>query len=147
LFSEHFDGAAVNSEKWVVQENTNMSGHPAYGGSVEVADGYLSFSINGSTFSWVYTRTTPFPSTGDFSVEFNLTYTCIGIGVTASKFSATSPHLTLPHGQAASLLSGLMTKAKQQGYSNRVVQPKSLQYASSRIQTQLQSSPLQDRIR
>ena len=77
-FSEDFEGSEVDAAKWVVLENTNLSGYPAYGGSVNVADGYLSLSSNGSSFPWVYTASNPFPETGDFTVEFNLTYTCVG---------------------------------------------------------------------
>lgn len=78
LFSDDFDGTGVDSSKWVVVENTDMSGYPAYGGNVTVSDGNIALSSNGSVFPWVYTKNNPFPDTGDFSVEFRFTFTCLG---------------------------------------------------------------------
>jgi hypothetical protein len=75
-FSEHFDGV-IDPETWLVQENTNMSGYPAYGGVVRVADSQISLSSDGSGFPCVTTAVNPFPTSGNFSVEFALTYTCI----------------------------------------------------------------------
>jgi hypothetical protein len=39
-FSDHFDGTAVDPTKWNVQNNTDLSGYPAYGGLVQVSDSY-----------------------------------------------------------------------------------------------------------
>jgi hypothetical protein len=78
LFSDDFNGTQVDSSKWAIVENTDMSGYPAYGGNVTVSDGHLTLLSNGSVFPWVYTKNNPFPATGDFSVEFNLTFTCLG---------------------------------------------------------------------
>lgn len=78
FFSDDFDGQQVDSSKWVIVENTNMSGHPSYGGNLSVSDGSIALSSSGSTFPWVYTKNNPFPETSDFSVEFNLTFTCLG---------------------------------------------------------------------
>jgi hypothetical protein len=75
-FSDHFDGA-IDPKKWIVQENTDMSGYPAYGGVVRVADSQISLSSDGSGFPCVTTAVNPFPRSGNFSVEFDLTYTCI----------------------------------------------------------------------
>ena len=77
LFYDDFDGTSVDTEKWAVQENTNMSGNPAYGGSVKVAESQIFLSSSGSSFPWVQTITNPFPATGDFAVEFDFTYTCV----------------------------------------------------------------------
>lgn len=77
FFFDGFDGMRANSGKWLIQENTNMSGHPAYGGSVAVANGEISLSSRGSGFPCVYSRANPFPLSGDFSAEFNFTYTKI----------------------------------------------------------------------
>jgi hypothetical protein len=88
FFMEHFDGTTVDSEKWVVQENTNMSGYPAYGGSVSIAGSQIFLSSSksrdatgaltlGSGFPCVTSAANPFPTSGDFSIEFKLTYTCI----------------------------------------------------------------------
>ncbi len=78
LFYEGFDASQMDSSAWEVQENTDLSGYPAYGGLVNLTDGHLALSSNGSTFPWVYPRTNPFPAEGDFALEFNLTYTCLG---------------------------------------------------------------------
>ena len=77
LFSDHFEGTAVDPAKWLVQENTNMSGNPAYGGSVQAANSSIILSSNGSTFPCVYSAANPFPETGDFAIEFDLTYSHI----------------------------------------------------------------------
>jgi hypothetical protein len=76
-FKDDFEGTTVDQEKWVIQENTNMSGYPASGGSVRVMGGQISLSSVGSSFPCVTSALNPFPATGDFSVEFNFTYTCI----------------------------------------------------------------------
>lgn len=78
LFEDQFSGSRVDESKWEITENTNMSGYPAWGGQINVQNGYVSFSSNGSTFPWVRTVNNPFPATGDFTVEFNVTYTIIG---------------------------------------------------------------------
>ena len=75
-FSDQFDGA-IDAGKWVVQENTDMTGYPAYGGLVRVADSQIILSSNGSGFPCVTTAVNPFPVNGDFSFEFDFTYTCI----------------------------------------------------------------------
>jgi len=88
LFAEHFDGTTLDPAKWAIQENTNMSGYPAYGGSIEVADSHVVLSSNGSGFPCVTSAVNPFPETGDFSIEFNFRYTCIsdwGNGLWISK--------------------------------------------------------------
>ncbi len=76
-FSDHFDGTTIDPAKWTAQENTNMSGYPAYGGSVQIANSTVILSSNGSTFPCVYSATNPFPTTGDFAVEFDFTYSHI----------------------------------------------------------------------
>jgi hypothetical protein len=92
FFSDHFDGAAVNTTKWLVQENTNMSGYPAYGGSVQIANSTIMLSSDGSTFPCVYSATNPFPTTGDFAVEFDFTYSHIsdwgtGLWITSGQWA------------------------------------------------------------
>jgi hypothetical protein len=76
-FSDHFGGSVVNSSKWAVQLNTNVSGYPAFGGLVKVANSTVSVSSTGSTFPCVTSRVNPFPTTGDFAVIFDFTYTRI----------------------------------------------------------------------
>jgi hypothetical protein len=76
-FVDHFDGTALDPAKWVVQENTNMTAYPAYGGSVEVANSHVVLSSTGSGFPCVTSAVNPFPTTGDFTIVFEFTYTCI----------------------------------------------------------------------
>ena len=46
---------------------------------VNLTDGQLAFSSNGSTFPMgLHVISNPFPAAGDFAVEFDLTYTGIG---------------------------------------------------------------------
>jgi len=77
-FSDHFDNELVDPLKWVIQENTQMSGHPAYGGKIGLADSNIMLSSNGSSFPYVRSVSNPFPSEGDFCVQLNVTYICIG---------------------------------------------------------------------
>lgn len=74
FFSDTFDGSTIDSSKWQVMLNTQMSGNPAYGGSVQVNNSYVEFSSTGSTFPWVCTKENPFPTTGDFTVKLDITY-------------------------------------------------------------------------
>ena len=69
FFTENFEGTSLDAAKWSVSENTNQSGYPAYGGSVELADGSLTLSSNGSSFPFIYSTINPFPVTGDFDIE------------------------------------------------------------------------------
>ncbi len=77
-FSDHFDGGLVDPLKWAMQENSQMSGYPAYGGSISLADSNIMLSSNGSSFPYIRTISNPFPTRGDFAVQLNVTYTCIG---------------------------------------------------------------------
>ena len=54
-----------------------MSGNPAYGGNVQIANSSIILSSDGSAFPCVTTATSPFPASGDFAVVFNFTYTKI----------------------------------------------------------------------
>jgi hypothetical protein len=76
-FYENFEGTEVDTQKWTVQENTNLSGYPAWGGSIRVNDSYVWLSSDGSVFPWIRTVTNPFPDSGDFAVTWSLTFTCI----------------------------------------------------------------------
>ncbi len=78
FFSEHFDGSAINTSKWNVQEqNIDLSGNPAWGGNVTVANSFLYMSSNGSAFPFIQTVDNPFPTSGDFILNFSLQYTTI----------------------------------------------------------------------
>jgi hypothetical protein len=88
VFFDDFDGPRVDTEKWVVQENTDWSGYPANGGLINVAGSKVYLSSNGSSFPCVTSTKNPFPGTGDFAVQFDLTYTCIsdwGVGFWITK--------------------------------------------------------------
>jgi hypothetical protein len=77
IFSDSFDGAAINSTKWVVQENTQMNDYPAFGGSVSFSGGSIFLTSDGSSFPSIETKANPFPTTGDFAVEFTISYTMV----------------------------------------------------------------------
>jgi hypothetical protein len=89
-FYDHFDGNQVNTEKWVVQENTNMSGLPAFGGSVKVTESEVALAStgDGTSFPCVTSAFNPFASSTDFVAEFDITYDCLsdwGSGLWISK--------------------------------------------------------------
>lgn len=89
-FIDHFNENQIDKTKWQVQENTNMSGQPAFGASVNIANSqiYLSSTGDGTSFPYVHSLNNPFPPSNDFIVEFDLTYDCIsdwGSGVWISK--------------------------------------------------------------
>lgn len=79
LFADDFDGTQVDPEKWVTQENTNMSGLPAYGGSIKVGGSQIALSSDGSSFPFVYSATNPFPMSGDFAIELLVNYNHVGV--------------------------------------------------------------------
>jgi hypothetical protein len=90
MFLDHFQGDKVNRENWNVQENTHMSGLPAFGGSVKVANSQITLAStpDGTSFPYITSAHNPFPTEQDFTVEFDLTYTCIsdwGTGVWISQ--------------------------------------------------------------
>ena len=64
LFSDDFEGTSLDTTKW------NRTG----GGSVAVADSYVTLSSSGEFFAHLCTKTNPFPTIGDFVLEFDLTY-------------------------------------------------------------------------
>ncbi len=78
MFSDEFSGFEVDSSKWLVQFNTKMSGNPAFGGKVTVENGSIALSSDGTGFPCVSSAINPFPSAGDFSLEFSFTYTKLG---------------------------------------------------------------------
>jgi hypothetical protein len=78
FFSEHFDGPAIDTSKWNVQEqNVNLSGNPAWRGNVTVKNSCLYMSSNGSAFPYIQTVDNPFPKSGDFILQFSMQYTTI----------------------------------------------------------------------
>ncbi len=76
-FFDHFEGDAIDAAKWSAQENTQMSGAPAFGGSIDLFDSNIILSSNGSSFPFLKTISNAFPASGDFAVQLNVTYTCI----------------------------------------------------------------------
>jgi hypothetical protein len=88
FFVDSFDGASIDASKWNIQENTNMSGYLASGGSVTVSDGNIALTSDGSSFPYVTSRVNPFPESNNFVLEFNFTYTRImgwGTGLMVTK--------------------------------------------------------------
>ncbi len=77
-FVDHFEGTNIDTSKWIVQQNLNTSDYPAYGGTIEVANSTVCLTSNGSSFPYVYSAKNPFPSDGDFALEFDVTFTRIG---------------------------------------------------------------------
>jgi hypothetical protein len=80
---DHFDGNAVDPSKWTVEQGIN----DAFG-SVTVANSSVTLSSDGSGFPRVVSAVNPFPASGDFAVEFDITYTQItdyGTGVWISQ--------------------------------------------------------------
>jgi hypothetical protein len=77
VFSEGFDGSTLDTSRWMVQENTNLSRYPAWGGAIAVNDSCVWLSSEGSVFPWINTVADPFPASGDFAVTWKLTYTTI----------------------------------------------------------------------
>ena len=70
-FSENFNGTSLDTTKWIVEENVNGGS----GGTITVADSYVYLTSNGTSSPLVYTATNPFPTSGDFAVEFDIKYT------------------------------------------------------------------------
>jgi hypothetical protein len=90
LFSDDFDGTSIDTTKWIVQENVNGGS----GGSITVADSYVSLTSDGTSFPCIYTATNPFPTSGDFAVEFDIKYTRVsgwgtGLWITQGVFEPT----------------------------------------------------------
>jgi hypothetical protein len=74
FFTDDFEGNTIDPAKWIVQENLNISSFPAYGGSIKVNNSYVSLASNGSSFPIITSALNPFPTTGDFALEFDITY-------------------------------------------------------------------------
>jgi hypothetical protein len=75
VFSDDFNGSVVDDSKWMVLENgVNMSRYTPYGGLVNVTNSCLALSSNGSAFPIVQSKTNPFPASGDFAIQFDITY-------------------------------------------------------------------------
>jgi len=71
LFSDHFDGATLDTSKWVAEQNVNNG----TGGSITIANSSVYLTSDGTSFPIVYTASSPFPTSGDFAVEFDIKYT------------------------------------------------------------------------
>ena len=68
---DDFQGSTIDTSKWVVQQNVNGGN----GGTVTVADSYVSLTSDGTSFPIIYSATNPFPESGDFAVEVDIQYT------------------------------------------------------------------------
>jgi hypothetical protein len=87
-FNDHFDDASIDASKWTAYENTSNSGNPSYGGAINVANSQISLFSSGSAFPCVTSAVSPFPTTGDFTVKFDFTYSRVsdwGCGLWISK--------------------------------------------------------------
>ncbi len=96
IFNDDFDGPSINASLWTAQLNTNTSGYPAYGGTIRFAEGSIFFESDGSSFPYVHSIVNPFPSDGDFVLEFDLTYLRIstrgcGLWVTRGEWVIEAP--------------------------------------------------------
>jgi hypothetical protein len=84
LFSDDFNGIALDTSKWVANQNVNNG----TGGSITVANSSIYLTSLGTSFPQVYTAFNPFPTSGDFAVEFDIEYTRLdgwGTGLWISK--------------------------------------------------------------
>ena len=70
LFFDDFLGDDIDTQKWVAF---------SYDGSITVFDSYVYLSCGYGYFPWVYSNVNPFPTTGDFTIEFDLTYDKVAI--------------------------------------------------------------------
>lgn len=84
LFVDHFDGASVDADKWVVSTDPpridydgnwhTPSGDPSYG-TVSLGDSWISLQNDSSTvFPYVMSKPSLFPEEGDFLLEFKMRY-------------------------------------------------------------------------
>ena len=74
-FSDDFNGTSIDPTKWNVTQNIETSGYPAYGGNVTVADSFVTLTSYGTSYPCIPRAQDPFPTTGDFALEFDITYT------------------------------------------------------------------------
>ena len=71
LFSDDFNQPALDNSVWVAQQNVNGG----VGGSISINNSYVYLTSYGTSFPCVYTAQNPFPTSGDFTVEFDIQYT------------------------------------------------------------------------
>jgi hypothetical protein len=71
IFSDDFDGAAIDSGKWEATSNVNGG----VGGAILVSGGSVYLSSSGTSFPYVTSRTDPFPVNSDFTVDVSISYT------------------------------------------------------------------------
>jgi hypothetical protein len=83
LVLDNFDGTAIDTEKWTIEQGPKESS-----GSITVTNSYISLTSNDGSFPRLVSAVNPFPLTGDFAVEFDITYTRItewGTGIWLSQ--------------------------------------------------------------
>ncbi|MGD0451398.1 MAG: hypothetical protein ABSA79_10150 [Candidatus Bathyarchaeia archaeon] len=93
LVFDDFNGANLDSGKWTIEQGPKESS-----GSVTVADSFLSLTSDEGGFPRVVSATDPFPATGDFAVDFDITYTRItdwgdGIWISQGPFVPSQDHI------------------------------------------------------
>jgi hypothetical protein len=83
VFEDDFSGAALDTSKWSLDNFTNNF--------VSVGGGVLRFSSSSDRSPYIYSRTNPFPTTGDF--RFTIRYRYSRIDVCGAYISLTSAFL------------------------------------------------------
>ena len=78
LVSDHFDGDSLDLTKWVILDDADNTGYPAYGGTVAVYNSHLYLTNGGTVFPCIKSAVNPFPASGDFALQFDITWTDIG---------------------------------------------------------------------
>jgi hypothetical protein len=85
LVFDHFNGNAVDLSKWTIEQ-----GQTNFTGLVTVANSTIQLTSDSGGFPRVVSSVDPFPTSGDFALEFDLTYTQItsaGTGIWVSQGS------------------------------------------------------------
>jgi hypothetical protein len=93
-FSDDFMGNALDSGVWTFTQNVQGNNlYSSYGGSIIVTNSLVYLSSDGSSFPCINSKENPFPSTGDFVLEFKITYTSFtprgdGFWVSSGEYSS-----------------------------------------------------------
>jgi len=102
-FSDNFDGTTVDLTKWDVQQNVDSPSLQGYGGIINVSNSYISLTSDGNSYPEITCKANPFPETGDFVLQFDITYTRYGFWGTGIWVSQ-GPFLPNPEQLCANIL-------------------------------------------